>query len=424
MIDRLSIQPMGPVHATVRPPGSKSITNRALICAALADGRSVLTGALDSEDTRVMVQALRELGWSPDWNKERATIVIEGSGGTIPRPGADLFVANSGTTMRFLCAALTAGIGRYRLDGVDRMRARPIGDLLDALNELGADAHAEFANGCPPVLVDARGLRGGTAHVRGDISSQFLSAVLMAAPQARQTVELSIDGPLVSQPYVEMTLQLMAAFGVPVASEAMRRFIVAAPCRYRGRCYAIEPDASAASYFWAAAAITGGTVTVEGLGTDSLQGDVRFCDCLEQMGCRVLRTHDRISVSGGPLQGISVDMNEISDTVQTLAAVALFAASPTTIRGVAHIRHKETDRIGDLARELRRLGASVDELADGLRITPADLRGAEIQTYRDHRMAMSLALVGLRTPGVVILDPVCTEKTYPRFFEVLESLRP
>jgi 3-phosphoshikimate 1-carboxyvinyltransferase len=409
------------VRGTIRPPGSKSITNRALVCAALAAGRSTLAGTLDSEDTRVMIAALQRLGIDVQPVEQGTTIHITGCDGQLPAHGGDLFVANSGTTIRFLTAMVALGHGEFRLDGVPRMRLRPIGDLLDALNQLGADAISVNGDGCPPVLVRADGIGGGQARIKGDISSQFLSGLLLAAPYARADCRLQIVGDLVSRPYVEMTLAVMAAFGGQV-----RRldggFLVPAPQSYQGHDYSVEPDASAASYFWAAAAITGGAVTVTGLGRGALQGDVAFCDCLQQMGCTVEYADDRITVSGSALHGVRVDMNAISDTVQTLAAVALFADGPTMIVNVGHIRHKETDRIGDLARELRKLGAMVQEHSDGLTITPAPLRGAEIETYGDHRMAMSLALVGLQVPGVVIRDPACTEKTYPRYFEDLERL--
>lgn len=416
MPDRITISPAGPLHAEIRPPGSKSLTNRALPCAAMARGTSFLHGALDSEDTRVMIAALRNLGLglSADW--EHATLTVTGCAGNLPVRQADLHVGNSGTTIRFLAAMLAACAGEFRLDGVERMRQRPIGDLLDALVALGADAKSEHATNCPPIRIHSNGLRGGTVRIRGAISSQFLSGLLMAAPYAQGDVRLQVDGELVSQPYVTMTLKVMSDFGAPAARLSESEFQVAGRRCYQARSYQIEPDASAASYFWAAAAIAGGTVKVLGLTQDSLQGDVGFCQCLAQMGCRVTYDTDGITVTGGPLQGIDVDMNAISDTVQTLAAVALFAAGPTTIRGVGHIRHKETDRIGDLARELRKLGAAVQETVDGLRIEPAPLRPAHIETYRDHRMAMSLALVGLRLPGVTILDPDCTAKTYPRFF--------
>jgi len=422
MSNRIEIHPTGPLHASIRPPGSKSITNRALICAALADGDSVLRGALDSEDTAVMVTALRQLGLTLHHETAASEIHVRGGGGELPQTHADLYVANSGTTIRFLTAMLAACRGDFRLDGMARMRARPIGDLLEALRQLGSDVVSEQGNDCPPVAVHAQGLRGGSVRIRGDISSQFLSGLLMASPYAETPVQIGVDGALVSKPYVTMTLGVMSAFGVPVAASDLTQFTIR-PGRYRGCAYDIEPDASAASYFWGAAAVTGGRVTVEGLGHHALQGDVGFCECLAQMGCQVDYQPDGIAVQGVPLQGISVDMNAISDTVQTLAVVALFAQGPTTIRGVAHIRHKETDRIGDLARELRKLGAEVDELADGLTITPRPLRPAVIETYNDHRMAMSFALAGLRQAGVVITDPGCTRKTYPNFFEDLQSLQ-
>ncbi len=422
MPDTIAIRPSGPVQGTIRPPGSKSITNRALVCAALADGLSTLTGALDSEDTRVMIHALRQLGIAVQHDATAATIRVQGCAGKPPASSADLFVANSGTTIRFLTALVTLGQGRFRLDGSPRMRQRPIQDLLDALGNLGVDVASEFGNGCPPVIVQADRLPGGRADVAGNISSQFLSGLLLAAPCAASPVDLHVVGQLVSQPYITMTLAVMAAFGVTCQTENLARFVIPTDRPYRAGSYAIEPDASAASYFFAAAAITGGQVTVPGLSRDSLQGDVAFCDCLARMGCQVEFQPDAISVTGGPLRGIDVDMNAISDTVQTLAAVALFADGPTTITDVAHIRHKETDRLAALATELRKLGATVHERPDGLQIVPASLRPAEIDTYDDHRMAMSLALVGLRNPGVVIRDPGCTAKTYPHFFTDLARL--
>ena len=413
----------GPIVATVRPPGSKSITNRALVCAALAAGDSRLTGALDSEDTRVMIESLRRLGINVQAHDEASVLEVTGCGGRIAAQDAELFVANSGTTIRFLTALAALGHGRVRLAGVERMNQRPIQDLLDALAALGADVQSEANDGCPPVRVQADGLPGGRAQIRGEISSQYLSGLLMAAPYARSAVELDVQGSLVSQPYVQMTLDVMAAFGVDVRTgTAMESFRVPNNRGYRSCKYAIEPDASAASYFFAAAAITGGRVTVEGLSLGSMQGDVAFCTCLEQMGCEVQYNRDSITVVGGPLRGVDVNMNKISDTVQTLAAVALFAEGATRVTGVAHNRHKETDRIGDLATELRKLGATVEEHHDGLTIAPRTLQAAEIETYRDHRMAMSLALVGLRQPGVVIRDPGCTEKTYPHFFRDLARL--
>jgi 3-phosphoshikimate 1-carboxyvinyltransferase len=421
-VKSISIEPVaGPVRGVARPPGSKSLTNRALVCAALAEGASTLTGALDSEDTRVMIAALEQLGIGVTFDPAARTLQVSGCGGVIPASDADLFIANSGTTVRFLTALVALGAGRFRLDGTPRMRERPIADLLAALEQVHVNARSELGTGCPPVIVEAAGLPGGAVAIRGDVSSQFLSALLMVAPYARGPMNLTIAGQLVSQPYVHMTLAVMRAFGVDVNAGNLSRFAIQ-QSRYRGRPYAIEPDASAASYFWAAAAITGGAVTVAGLNRDSLQGDVAFCECLGQMGCEVRYDSQGTTVIGGPLTGVDVDMNAISDTAQTLGVVALFATGPTTIRGVGHIRHKETDRIGALATELRKLGAQVDERADGLRITPAAHRGASIDTYDDHRMAMSLALAGLKIPGVTINDPDCTAKTYPEFFVDLAAL--
>jgi 3-phosphoshikimate 1-carboxyvinyltransferase len=424
MDDSLEIAvPPGPAKGSVRPPGSKSITNRALVCAALANGVSTLTGALDSDDTRVMIDGLRRLGIEVESRDGGTTLSVQGTNGQIPALEADLFCANSGTTIRFLTAIATLGHGSFRLDGIERMRARPIGDLLEALNQLGANTTSENRNGCPPVIVHANGLQGGSATVRSDISSQFLSGILLAAPHANSPISLVIDGPMVSRPYVSMTVQVMAAFGIDVGVNAgMNRFEIAAPQHFPGAHYAIEPDASAASYLWAAAAVTGGKVTVDGLSAESLQGDVAFVDCLEQMGCDVNREPNAITVVGRPLRGIAAQMNAISDTVPTLAAVALFAKGPTTIRDVAHIRHKETDRIAALAGELRKLGAEVVEHDDGLTIHPGAHRPAAIDTYDDHRMAMSFALAGLRIPGVRINNPGCVEKTYPAFFDDLGVL--
>jgi 3-phosphoshikimate 1-carboxyvinyltransferase len=423
MIDPLEITPVKKaVRGHIRPPGSKSITNRALVCASLAEGASTLSGWLDSEDTRVMVDGLVRLGIAVELRDSNSTLVVHGAGGEIPALEAELCCANSGTTIRFLTAIATLGHGSFRLDGVERMRERPMTDLLDSLNQLGGHVSSELNNGCPPVVVHANGLPGGLATVRGNISSQFLSGLLLAAPAAKSSIEIAIDGPLVSQPYVRMTLGVMRAFGVNVKTvRELNRFEIS-PQSYIACDYTIEPDASAASYSWAAAAVTGGEVTVEGLSRESLQGDVAFVDCLEQMGCEVRHDTNSITVVGRDLHGIDTDMNSISDTVQTLAVVALFAHGPTTIRNVAHIRHKETDRLAAVATELRKLGANVVEREDGLTIEPGQLRGATIDTYKDHRMAMSFAVAGLRIPEVRIANPRCVEKTYPGFFADLDDL--
>ena len=414
----LPIEPLAhPPDCSIVPPGSKSLTNRALPLAALCARRPVvLRGWLDCDDTRVMIDSLRRLGHRID---EGTDLVVQS--GT-PPDRADLFVGNSGTTMRFLTALAAVGGGTVRLDGVPRMRQRPIGDLLQALEALGVEASAEA--GFPPVTVRGGGWRGGEVCLRGDVSSQFLSGLLMAAPFAPAPAAFRIDGPLVSRPYVDMTLGMMRQFGLRAEEPVPGTFRVPAPQQGRlaGDACAIEPDASAASYFFAAAAIAGGTVRVPGLPIGSLQGDVRFLDALEAMGCRVERGPGPLAVHGGPLRGVDLGMNAISDTVMTLAVVALFAEGPTRIRDVAHIRHKETDRLAALAAELRRLGAGVVEYPDGLAIEPRPLHGATVRTYDDHRMAMSLALAGLRVPGVVVADPGCVAKTYPGYFADLRSL--
>ncbi|MFO0927662.1 MAG: 3-phosphoshikimate 1-carboxyvinyltransferase [Gemmataceae bacterium] len=344
----------------------------------------------------------------------------------MPATSADLFVANSGTTMRFLTALVALGRGSYRLDGIARMRERPIGDLLSALDQLGVRVRSEANNDCPPVIVDGGTWRGGRVRVKSDVSSQFLSGLLLAAPFAPSTTTFEIAGPLVSRPYIDMTVRMLHQWHLRVQSPTPDAYLIPGDQPADGLPngeYQIEPDASAASYFFAAAAITGGTITVPGLAMHSLQGDVCFVDVLERMGCRVERTPTAITVHGGPLTGTDVGMNDISDTVMTLGAVALFADGPTTIRNVAHIRHKETDRLTALATELRRLGAGVEEFADGLTIFPRPLHGATVATYNDHRMAMSLALVGLRVPDVVIDHPACVAKTYPDYFSDLNTLR-
>ncbi len=421
MTESIAIRPSGPIRGSIRPPGSKSITNRALVCAALAEGTSTLQGALASEDTQVMVDSLRRLGLWIDHDPRTANIQINGCSGRLPMSQAEFYIANSGTSMRFLTAMLTLGHGVFRIDGTPRMRQRPIQDLLTALGQLGARAASQEDNACPPVILRAAGLPGGRAMIAGSVSSQFLSGLLMAAPYADQPVELLVTGELVSKPYVDMTLAVMQSFGASAQAEGYQRFLIPKG-RYRACHYFIEPDASAASYFFAAAAITRGRVTVRGLSAQSLQGDVAFCRCLEQMGCEVEYGTDAITVVGRPLRGIEANMNAISDTAQTLAAVALFAEGRTAITGVGHIRHKETDRIAALAIELAKFGADVQERDDGLLISPCPLHGATIDTYDDHRMAMSLALVGLSVPGVVIRDPQCTAKTYPGFFTDLARL--
>lgn len=408
----------GPIDADVRLPGSKSYTNRALIVAALANGESTLAHALFSEDTRYMASALRALGIEVEESIADEVIRVKGGSGNIKAPNADLFIGNSGTSSRFLTALVALGHGRYRIDGIARMRERPIAPLLTALRQLGVSARDETGNGCPPVVVESSGFEGGTADIPGNISSQFISALMMVAPITPRGIDLRIVGDLVSRPYLDLTANVMAAFGAQTEVISNQRIFVPGNQHYVGRAYDIEPDASGASYFFAAAALTGGRVKVMALSRSSAQGDLKLVDVLAQMGCAIHWHADGVEVHGpARLHGVDIDMGEMSDVAQTLAAIAPFADSPVRIRGISHIRHKETDRISAVTTELRRLGATVTEHDDGWEIWPSALHPALVHTYDDHRMAMSFAVTGLRVADLSIADPSCVAKTFPDFFE-------
>jgi len=424
MTDPLPIEPASrPIDAVVRVPGSKSITNRALILASLASGRSRLEGALHSEDTLLLASALRQLGIPVQEDAAGEAFEVEGQGGRIPASKADLFAGNSGTSIRFLAALVTLGSGRYRLDGVERMRQRPIQDLLDALNRLGVAAWSESGSGCPPVVVapDGPGMR--ETVVRGSVSSQFVSALLMIGPARPEGLRLAVEGDLVSRPYVEMTLRMMEQWGARFDRRDCEWFDIPGGQWYRSRTYRVEPDSSSASYFLAAAAVTGGRVRIQGIGRHSLQGDSAFAAVLARMGCRVEQGPDVTEVRGPDrLRGIDVDMNAIPDCAMTLAAIAPFADGPTVIRGIGNIRFKETDRLQALAAELSRIGCRVETTADTLAVfPPSDIQPADVETYEDHRMAMSFAVTGLRAPGIRIKNPGCVAKTFPGFFEQLRA---
>jgi 3-phosphoshikimate 1-carboxyvinyltransferase len=414
--DALAIEPLGaPPLAAIRPPGSKSITNRALLCAALAEGTSTLRGALFAQDTAAMSGAVAALGARVELDEPAARMTVTGSG----RPAADARIdaRQSGTTSRFILPAAALGSARVLVDGDAQLRGRPFEPLLDALVQLGASVEELGAPGRLPIAV--RGpASGGHVRVPGHISSQFLSGLLLAAPLMERGIEVELSSPLVSAPYVRMTASVMDAFGVRVDGLAVE------PSRYVPADLGIEPDASAAAYFFAAAAICGGSITVEGLGGGSIQGDVAFVELLERMGASVERRAGSITVSGGGgLHAIDADLADISDTAQTLAAVAVFAEGETRVRGVGFIRAKETDRIGDLVTELRRAGIDARAQEDGFTVVGGAVRPTRFGTYDDHRMAMSLALIGLRAPGIEIADPGCVAKTYPGFFADLELLR-
>jgi 3-phosphoshikimate 1-carboxyvinyltransferase len=392
--------------AVVRVPGSKSITNRAVLCAAMAEGTSVLTGVLQADDTDAMVAAVQQLGAKVE--ADGTTLTITGTGGRLPAE-ADIWANLSGTTARFLAPVLASGEGRYRLDGGAPLRARPMAPLLNALRSIGAVITEEGEPGHLPVVIEG-GASGGKVEVPGHMTSQFLSALMLAGPLFAGRLDVTLTTPLVSKPYVELTRSVMDAFGAGQG--------------YRAADYAVEPDASAASYFFAAAAITAGRVTVEGIGTGTLQGDAKFVDLLERMGATVERTADRITVTGpSRLHGIEAGLADLPDMALTLAVVAVFADGPTTITGVEFIRGHETDRIEAVRTELNRVGIDVAEVEGGFTVYPGTPRAGRIETYDDHRMAMSFALLGLVVPGIEIADPECVAKTYPDYFHDLDQLR-
>lgn len=437
----LAVQPIGPFDARVRPPGSKSLTNRALLLAALARGHSTLRGLLLADDTRQMLGALKALGYAIDLREDSpgsscATASLAGRDGKLFTldEARELSVGNAGTSYRFLAAALCLGSGTFTLDGVARMRQRPIGQLVDPLRKLGAAIDYVDQQGFPPLLI-----RAGAGSLTGDaiampptLSSQYISALLQIGPCLPRGLTMTFDGPVISRPYVEMTLALMERFGAQIKVDAGFTRIEVSPGGYTGQAYDIEPDASNASYFLAAAAVVPGSkCTVEGLGRRSLQGDVGFADLLHQMGAGLAFGSDFITILAPPkgqaLRGIDVDLNAMPDMAQTLAVVALFAAGPTSIRNVGNLRVKETDRLAALKAELSKLGATVEIEGDDLHIEPPagnKLRPAAIDTYNDHRMAMSFAVAGLRSPGVTINDPGCVDKTFPDFFDRLAELKP
>lgn len=415
----IAVAPVPELDATVVIPGSRSLTNRALVCAALADGESRIQGWVDCDDTRAMLTGLRRLGVEIEERDD--DLVVHGMGGRFAIPLHPIDCGASGTTMRFLTACASLVPGRVVLDGTPRMRERPIQDLADGLQGLGA--RVRTVAGCPPVTVQGGGLRGGALAIDGGRSSQYVSALLMVAPFADQPVDLTINA-LVSRPYVDLTLDVMSGFGVSVESDGPHRLRIDNRRTYQPRRYAIEPDASSAAYFFAAAAVTGGRIKVDGLTPASCQADVRFVEVLERMGCRVERGSSWISVRGPRyLHGIDVDMNAMPDAALVLAVVACFAQGETWIRNVANLRIKETDRMRALETELRKLGAQVSSSDADLHIIPPErVSGAKIATYDDHRIAMSFAVAGLAAPGVVIEDPDCVAKTLPGFFSLLESL--
>jgi len=424
-MESLTLQPINKVSGEVNLPGSKSVSNRALLLAALAKGTTRLTNLLDSDDIRHMLNALTQLGVSYQLSADKTVCEVEGLGKAFDAPEVlELFLGNAGTAMRPLAAALCLGGGEYVLTGEPRMKERPIGHLVDALRQAGADVEYLENQDYPPLKIKGTGLKGGTVEIDGSISSQFLTAFLMSAPLAQDDVTIKIVGELVSKPYIDITLHIMAQFGVDVENRDYQEFVIRSGQTYVAPGdFLVEGDASSASYFLAAAAIKGGEIKVTGIGKNSIQGDIQFADALEKMGAEIEWGDDYVISRVGELNAVDMDYNHIPDAAMTIATTALFAKGTTAIRNVYNWRVKETDRLAAMATELRKVGAEVEEGQDYIVITPPEqLIHAAIDTYDDHRMAMCFSLVALSDTPVTINDPKCTSKTFPDYFDKLESL--
>jgi 3-phosphoshikimate 1-carboxyvinyltransferase len=424
-MEQLTLDPIAKVSGEVNVPGSKSLSNRALLLAALAEGETELTNLLDSEDIEHMLNALTKLGINYRLSEDKTQCVVQGNGGAfnVAEP-LELFLGNAGTAMRPLCAALAASNVDTVLTGEPRMEERPIGDLVDALREADADVTYLKNEGYPPLQIKGKTLNGGEMSVDGSVSSQFLTALLMAAPLFSGDVTIRIKGELVSKPYIDITLDTMEKFGVTVENDNYQTFTVSGDAMYiaPGK-FMVEGDASSASYFLAAGAIKGGTVRVTGIGQNSIQGDIRFADVLEAMGATVVWHDEYVEITGAPLKGVNMDMNHIPDAAMTIATTALFAEGPTTMTNIYNWRVKETDRLAAMATELQKLGAKVEEGHDYIKVWPTDsLKHAEIDTYNDHRIAMCFSLVALSDTPVTINDPGCTRKTFPDYFTRFKTL--
>ncbi|KEA62899.1 5-Enolpyruvylshikimate-3-phosphate synthase [Marinobacterium lacunae] len=423
-METLTLSPLSHASGEVQLPGSKSLSNRILLLAALAEGETRVTNLLDSDDVRHMLNALTLLGVSYELSDDRRSCKVQGVGGVFKADKAELFLGNAGTAMRPLTAALCLGRGEFTLTGEPRMYERPIRDLVDALRPLGADIEYLGDEGYPPLRINAQGLKGGEVSIKGNISSQFLTALLMAAPMASEDLSILVDGELVSKPYIDITLHSMKLFGVEVINDNYQRFTVKAGQRYHSPGEVmVEGDASSASYFLAAAAIAGGTVRVYGVGSDSVQGDKAFAEVLGKMGAQVSYGPTWVEVTKGELNGVDLDLNAIPDAAMTIATTALFAKGPTAIRNVYNWRVKETDRLSAMATELRKVGAEVVEGEDYIEVTPpAEITSAAIDTYDDHRMAMCFSLAAFGNAPITINDPGCTRKTFPEYFELFKQI--
>jgi len=424
-MNTLTLKPITKINGEINLPGSKSFSNRALLLAALAEGTTRISNLLESDDTRHMLNALKQLGIDYTLSNDKKECTVVGNAGPINSEGfEELFLGNAGTAMRPLCAALCLGKGSFLLTGEARMKERPIGHLVDALRQAGAKINYIESEGYPPIQIEANGLSGGKVEIEGAISSQFLTALLFASPMAKEDMTISILGELVSKPYIDITLHIMKTFGVDVENDNYETFQIKGGQTYKAvDHYMVEGDASSASYFLAAAAIKGGTVKVTGIGKKSIQGDVAFVDVLEKMGAIVEWGDDFVSVTKGELNAIDMDFNHIPDAAMTIATTALFVEGTTVLRNIYNWRVKETDRLFAMATELRKVGARVEEGDDYLKITaPKQLKHAAIDTYDDHRVAMCFSLLALDPVSVTINDPECTAKTFPTYFEVLESI--
>ncbi|MBE1301088.1 MAG: 3-phosphoshikimate 1-carboxyvinyltransferase [Alteromonadaceae bacterium] len=424
-MEQLKLLPIAGVAGEVNVPGSKSLSNRALLLAALSEGVTTVTNLLDSDDIRHMLTALQSLGVSYTLSDDKTTCEVTGLGkGFSANTPLELFLGNAGTAMRPLCAALALSKGEYLLTGEPRMEERPIGSLVDSLKALGADIQYTKNEGYPPLKINGKICEGGSISVDGSVSSQFLTALLMSAPLLEGDTEISVEGELVSKPYISITLDIMAKFGVVVENHDFQRFVIRADAKYvsPGR-YMVEGDASSASYFLAAGAIKGGKVKVTGVGQTSVQGDIRFADVLEKMGAKVTWHDEAIEIEGAELSAVDLDMNHIPDAAMTIATTALFAKGTTAIRNIYNWRVKETDRLSAMATELKKLGAEVVEGEDFIEVTPvSNLQETAIDTYNDHRIAMCFSLIALSETPVTINDPGCTAKTFPDYFKRFASI--
>ena len=424
-MNTLTLDPIARINGEVNLPGSKSLSNRALLLAALAEGTTKITNLLESDDTRHMLNALKQLGIEYTLSNDRTECIVVGNGGPINSESyEELFLGNAGTAMRPLCAALCLGKGSYLLTGEPRMKERPIGHLVDALRQAGANINYIETEGYPPIQIEANGLSAGNVEIEGAISSQFLTALLLAAPMAKEDMTISIIGELVSKPYIDITIHIMKAFGIDVVNDNYEKFTIKGGQTYKAvESFMVEGDASSASYFLAAAAIKGGSVKVTGIGKKSVQGDVAFADVLEEMGAKVEWGDDFVSVTKGELNAVDMDFNHIPDAAMTIATTALFAKGTTTLRNIYNWRVKETDRLFAMATELRKVGAEVEEGEDYLKITPPKrLKHTAIDTYDDHRMAMCFSLLALDPVSITINESECTAKTFPTYFDVLKSI--